>query len=214
MIKAWLVGLIILLNASVVWSETLNIVVVGLFTKQAVLKINGEQRLLKAGRTSPEGVKLISATSQGAVLEINGVRQKYALGTEIGSNYAQATGHATVSLWSTNGMFQTVGNVNGYSVDFLVDTGASSVALNAATARRLEIDYSKAPAGKVKTASGTEVAYKVSLDLVQIGDIKLHNVQAMVIDGPQPERALLGMSFLGQLDIQHKDSRMDLKEKY
>lgn len=210
----WSLALIILLNSSLVWSETLNIVVEGLFTDKAVLRINEQQRLLKAGHISPEGVKLISATSLNAVIEVNGVQKKYPLGSHIGSHYAATTEQAKVSIWPNNGMYQIVGSVNGYTVDFLVDTGASTIALNAITAQRLAIDYLNAPSGMVKTASGIEKAYRVNLDLVQIGDIKLHNIAAVVIDGPQPERALLGMTFLGQLDMMQSGERMDLKQKY
>jgi aspartyl protease family protein len=214
MAKIWLVGIIILLNTSLVWSDELKIVVVGLFSGQAVIEINNTQRLLKAGKTSPEGVTLISATSQSAVLEIDGVQKKYLLGSHIGTNFGPAPEETVVSLWPTNGMYLTPGTINGYSVDFLVDTGASSIALNAATAKRLNIDYIKSRPVAVKTASGIVKAYPVKLDLVQVGDIKLHNVEAVVLDGAEPSRALLGMTFLGQLDMHRNGERMDLKKKF
>ena len=214
MCKIWLLGLIILLNTSLVWADELKIVVVGLFTGQAVIEINHKQRLLKVGKTSPEGVTLISATSQSAVLEIDGKQKKYLLGSHIGGNFSPPPALPVVSLWPTNGMYITPGTVNGYSVDFLVDTGASAIALNAATAKRLDLDYIKNTPVGVKTASGITLAYPVTLDEVQVGDIKLYNVQAMVIDGPEPSRALLGMTFLGQLDMHQTGQRMDLKQKY
>lgn len=210
----WSFGLIILLNSSLVWSETLNIVVQGLFSDKAVLKINENQRLLKVGNASPEGVILISATSKSAIIEVEGVRKKYFLGSHIAGHYAAAAEQPIVSIWPVNGMYMTIGNVNGYSVEFLVDTGASAIAINAATAQRLGVEYLNASVGMVKTASGIEKAYRVSLDLVQIGDIKLHNIAALVLDGPQPERALLGMTFLGQLEIMQTGERIDLKRKY
>jgi aspartyl protease family protein len=212
--KAWIAGLIILLKVSVVWSDTLNIVVEGLFKNQAVIQINNQQQILKVGKTSPEGIKLISATSRSAILEINGVQKKYLLGSHIGSNYIPPTAQPVVSLWPTNGMYHTTGSVNGYSVDFLVDTGASAIALNAATAKRLDLDYLNGQKIGVKTASGIEMAYQVILDDVQIGSIKLHNIRAMVLDGPEPERALLGMTFLSQLDMHQTGKRMDLKKKF
>jgi aspartyl protease family protein len=214
MFKAWLASVIILLNVSVVSADELRVVVVGLFSGQAVIEINNTQRLLKAGKTSPEGVTLISANSQSAVLEIDGVQKTYLLGSHIGTNFGPAPEQVTVSLWPTNGMYLTPGTVNGYSVDFLVDTGASSIALNAATAKRLSIDYIKSRPVAVKTASGISKAYPVKLDIVQVGDIKLHNVEAMVLDGAEPSRALLGMTFLGQLDMQRSGERMDLKKKF
>jgi len=214
MSKTWIVGLIILLNTSIAWPNVLDIVVVGLFKDQAVVEINNKQRLLKVGMTSPEGVTLVSANSRSAVLEKNGVSETYQLGSHISTNFSPPVAQSVVSIWPTNGMYMTTGSVNGYSVDFLVDTGASAIALNAATAKRLDLDYLSGRKVGVKTASGIEVAYNVMLDEVQIGDIKLHNIRAMVLDSEQPERALLGMSFLGELDIHRKDERMDLKKKF
>jgi aspartyl protease family protein len=211
---SWTSALIILINSPLVWSDTLNIVVVGLFNNQALLTINEQQRLLKVGKTSPEGVKLISATSQSAIIEVAGIQKKYLLGSRIGGQITGPVEQAQVSIWPNNGMYLTAGSVNGYSVDFLIDTGASAIALNAATAQRLGLEYLNAPASMVQTASGIEKAYRINLDEVQIGEIKLHNVGAMVLDGPHPKRALLGMTFLGQVEISRADQRMDLKKKY
>ncbi|MFW5425971.1 MAG: TIGR02281 family clan AA aspartic protease [Methylophagaceae bacterium] len=214
MIKLWIVGTIILLNASLAWSKDLSVVVVGLFSDQAVVEINHKQQLLKVGKTSPEGVKLISANSKKAVLEIDGIKRTYELGEHISSSYSSTTAQAEVNLWPTNGMYLTAGSVNGYTVDFLVDTGATAIALNAATAQRVGLDYLNAKKIGIKTASGTEIGYEVSLDSVQVGDITLNNVRAMVIDGEQPERALLGMTFLNQLEMVRTGEKMNLKQKY
>ena len=214
MSKIWIVGLIILLNATSAWSEVLNIVVVGLFRDKAVVEINSKQHVLQVGEQSPEGLTLISANSREAILEKNGIQQVYLLGTHIGTNFSAPVAQTVVSLWPTNGMYLTPGSVNGFSVDFLVDTGASSVALNAATAERLGIDFRRGTKVGVKTASGIDSAYQVTLDSVQVGEITLHNIRAMVLDGREPERALLGMTFLGELDIQRADQRMDLKKKF
>lgn len=214
MSKRWILGLIILLNTSSAWSDVLNIVVVGLFRDQAVIEINHVQRSLKVGEQSPEGIILISADSQGAVLEKNGIQKDYLLGTQISADFSPPVAQTVVSLWPTNGMYQTAGSVNGYSVDFLVDTGASAIALNAATADRLGLDFRSGKRIGVKTASGISSAYNVMLDSVQVGEITLHNIRAMVLDGKEPERALLGMTFLSQLEIQRKDQRMDLKKRF
>ncbi|MDB2705688.1 TIGR02281 family clan AA aspartic protease [Pseudomonadota bacterium] len=214
MIKRWIIGLIILLNASYAWSDVLNIMVVGLFRDHAVLVVDHVQRSLKVGEQSPEGITLISASSHGAVLEKNGIEKDYLLGTQISADYSPPVAQTVVSLWPTNGMYITTGSVNGYSVDFLVDTGASAIALNVATADRLGIDFRKGNKFGVKTASGFDTAYDITLDSVQIGDIKLYNIRAMVLDGAEPERALLGMTFLNQIEIQRKDQRMDLKKKF
>ncbi|MBE0439071.1 MAG: clan AA aspartic protease [Gammaproteobacteria bacterium] len=214
MIKSRLLAVIILLNTQAVWSDELQIVVVGLFADHAVVEINQKQRILSVGKTSPEGVKLISATSQKAVLELKGKQFDYVLGSHIGTHYTPPVAQPIVNLWPTNGMYITPGSINGFSVNFIVDTGASTIALNADTARRLGIDYLKAPQIAVKTASKIEIAYQVKLDQVQVGTITLYNVDAMVIDGSEPSVALLGMSFLGQLDMQRTDNKLQLKKKF
>ena len=214
MAKYWFTALIILLNSSLASAQELEIVVVGLFAGQAVIEVNKKQHLLKVGNRSPEGIKLIDANSREAILEVNGQRQTYLLGDQIGGQFTPAPEQPKVSLWPNNGMYLTAGTVNGYSVDFLVDTGATTIALNAATANRLGLDYYRGQQIGIKTASGYDVGYKVNLDYVQIDTIKLYNIPAIVIDGPEPSPALLGMSFLGQLDMRHNGERLDLQQKY
>lgn len=214
MLKVLSVLIIILLNVSIAWADVSKIIVLGLFKGMVVLDVDNKQHTIKAGKTTPEGVTLISATSKMAVLEVHGIQQDYFLGSHIGSHYVSPPKQPVVSLWPTRGMYTTPGTINGYSIDFLVDTGASAIALNAPTAKRLGIDYQKGKVIGVKTASRIEKAFRINLDQVQIGQIKLNNVSALVLDGPEPSRALLGMSFLGQLDMQRSGERMDLKQKF
>ncbi|WP_292438261.1 TIGR02281 family clan AA aspartic protease [Methylophaga sp.] len=214
MTKYWFTALIILLNSLAAAAEELDILVVGLFADKAVVEVNGERHLLKVGKSTPEGIKLIAANSSEAVLEIKGERQTFPLGDRISTQFSPPPEQPQVSLWPTDGMYLTTGTVNGYTVDFLVDTGAFSVALNAATAERLGIDFYRGEQVGVRTASGTGFGYKVTLDYVQIDDIKVYNVGAVVLDGPEPSTALLGMTFLGQLDIEHNGERLDLRQKY
>ncbi len=203
-----------ILPAVVLAEAALSIQVKGLFRDQAVIEINDTQRILKVGQISPEGVKLVAANSNEALLEIDGIQQTFPLGTQIGGVFSPPSPEPMVSLWPTNGMYLTNGSINGYGVDFLVDTGASAVALNAATAQRLGIDYLNAPKIGVRTASGEEVGYQVNLDKVQLGGITRFDVMAIVLDGPEPERALLGMSFLQGLDLQRRGERLDLIQKF
>lgn len=212
--QSYFAALIILVNSLTASAEELDILVVGLFADQAVVEVNGKQHLLKVGKATPEGVTLISANSTEAVLEINGKQQTFPLGNRISSHFTPAPEQPAVSLWPNNGMYLTTGTVNGFTVDFLVDTGAFTVALNSATARRLGIDFYRGEQIGLRTASGYDVGYKVTLDYVQIDEIKVYNVAAVVIDGPEPATALLGMSFLGQVDMQHNGERLDLRQKY
>ena len=189
--------------------------VVGLFNDQAVLQINGRQHVLKAGQTSPEGVKLLEADSESAVLQIEGERIEARLDGRVSARKQGSTARE-VQVWrNTSGMYTTVGSINGLPVSFLVDTGATQVAMNAAQARRLGIDYrvTGSPA-EVTTASGVERAWMVSLDSVKVGELEVRNVQAVVLDGAQPQTTLLGMSYLGRMKITNDGQLMTLQKKY
>ena len=189
--------------------------VVGLFNNQAVLQINGRQHVLKAGQTSPEGVKLLEADSESAVLQIEGERVEARLDGRV-SAPGRSAAAKEVQVWrNTSGMYTTVGSINGLPVSFLVDTGATQVAMNAGQARRLGIDYrvTGSPA-EVTTASGVERAWMVSLDSVKLGELEVRNVQAVVLDGAQPQTTLLGMSYLGRMKITNDGRLMTLQKKY
>lgn len=192
-----------------------NILVMGLFKDKAVVNINGKQHSLKLGQTSPEGVTLISANSNAAVLEIGGKRSTYPLGTQVGTKFGTPK-QTTLEIYrNPQGMYTTGGSINGFPINFLVDTGATLVAMNAPQAKRLGIDYRLAgEPGLVSTASGTAEAYQLKLDRVKVGDIELRNVDAVVLDGPNPTDVLLGMSFLGRLELQNKGEVLQLKRKH
>lgn len=209
-----LMSLIILLISARAEAVNVDIMVVGLFKDKAVVVVDGNQHLLSVGQSTPEGLKLVAANSNNATFEINGKRQTFPLGDRINSNYIEAEKKTAVTLWPTNGMYTATGNINGFTTSFLVDTGASTIAMNSAMAARLGIDYLRGQQVGIRTASGKSVGYKVKLDYVQLEQIKLHNVDAVVLDGEEPSVTLLGMSFLGQLDIQHNGERLDLRQKY
>ncbi len=190
--------------------------VVALFSDKAMVEIDGKKRLLKKGKTSPEGVLLISADARGAVLEIDGKRESYELGRHVSASYSKPKVQE-VQIWrNTQGSYTTVGTINGRTVNMLVDTGASSVAMSEVEARRLAIPYRlTGKVVRVSTASSGNVkGYRVLLDRVQVGDILLRNVQGTVIEGSSPREVLLGMTFLGQLQMENSGSMLLLKTRY
>lgn len=207
----WLTLLMLFASASLPASDVL---VQGLFRDMAILSVEGTQYTLRPGETTPQGIKLISANSQQAVLEIDGRQETYALGSHISSSFSQPA-LAEAVIYRQQNMYLGSGSINGYPVSFLVDTGASAVAMNAAHARRIGIDFRVVGDPiRVATANGMARAYRVNLDRVKVGDIQLHNVDAFVHEGGSPQMILLGMSFLGQLDMQRDGDRLVLKKKW
>ena len=207
--------LVLALSPLAAWAVD-SVRVLGLFSGKAVVQLDGRQRLLRAGQTSPEGVRLVSANAREAVLEINGKRGTYTLGSHISSSYAAPEGRElSVQIWpDAKGMYTVLGSINGFPVRFLVDTGATTIAMNAAEARRLGLDYRVVgEPGLASTASGVVKSYSVVLDRVKVGDIQLRNVRAGVIDGSHPEVVLLGMAFLGRVDMARKGQMLELKTR-
>lgn len=192
-----------------------NIQVLGLFKHRAIVLVDGKQRSLAVGQTSPEGITLVSADSNSAVLEVAGKRASYPLGSRVGGTFSRPK-HTTVQLYANaQGMYNAVGSIDGFPVNFLVDTGATLIAMNAQQAKRLGIDYRlRGQAASVNTASGVEQAYQVKLARVRVGDIELRDIDAVVLNGNSPTEVLLGMSFLGRLDIQRSGQVMELRKKH
>ena len=193
-----------------------DIHVVALFKNRAMIVVDGKQQILGVGESSPEGVTLISADSGVAVFEYQGEKLERRLDGRAKAPAANASPGATVQVYrDSRSMFRTVGSINGLPVGFLIDTGASSVAMNSAQARRLGIDFRvQGDSTYVTTASQVVQAFRLTLERVKVGSIELHNVKGVVIDGPQPDEVLLGMSFLGRLDMRNEGDRLLLKKKY
>jgi aspartyl protease family protein len=192
-----------------------QVVVEALFPDKAMVSIDGVRRLLKLNKPSPEGVRLISADSNEAVLEVDGERRTYPLGGHITTHFSKPE-LISAKVWRNQaGAYTTVGTINGRTVNFMVDTGATAVAMHANQAKRLGIPYKLE--GKlihVNTASGIAAAYDVILDKVQVGDIILNNVRGFVIDTIGPARVLLGMSFLNQVKMEDQGSALLLEKRF
>jgi aspartyl protease family protein len=212
-LQVLLVLWIAVLNAPV--QADTDVRVVGLFSERAVVVIDGRQQIMKVGQTTPEGVRLIAADSESAVLEIDGEVVKARLDGRVTARKRTAKTREFQISRNTAGMFTTVGSINGLTVSFLVDTGATRVAINAGEAQRLGIDYRVTGTPMtVTTASGAEHAWGVTLNTVKVGELELRNVGAVVLAGDQPSQALLGMSYLGRLEMSNTGRLMTLRKKY
>ena len=210
--------LILLTCVTLTFQQTVNAIdkveVQGLFSNKAVLSVDGKRHILAVGKTSPEGVKVVSVNRNGAVLEVDGKQKQYDLGSAISTSFVTRKSQKETIYVNSGGMYMTYGNINGRSARFLVDTGASAVSMNTKQAKQLGIRYDKVgiPAS-VSTASGYEKAYRVRLKSVTVGNITETNVDALVIDGDHPGPILLGMTFLGRLSVEHSGNAMTLLQK-
>jgi len=191
-----------------------QIQVVALFKNKAMIEVDGRRHLVKAGEKTPEGVMLVSATPEEAVLEFDGKRERFELGSRVGGQFAKRTMAEVKIPRAPNGAYFTMGSINGRVTTMLVDTGATSIAMSEVEAKRLGVPY-RINSRKilVKTASGATNAYLVMLDRVQVGEIVLRQIEGYVVQGSSPTQVLLGMSFLNKIEMRNKGNLMILRGK-
>jgi len=125
------------------------------------------------------------------------------------STYDQNGAAMVVLEQDRNGHYEAQGTINGQPVTFLVDTGATDVALPESVARALGLDFG--PRVTVMTAAGPSNAWITRLDEVTVGGIRRDNVRA-TITGGNFNGILLGMSFLKHYDLQQKDGRLVIRD--
>jgi aspartyl protease family protein len=188
--------------------------VTGLFSNKAMVSIDGGKPRIMAAGESKGGVKLISANSNGATFEIDGKRQTLGMGQSISSSFAGGEKPVLKLTADSNGHFSTLGSINGYTTRFLVDTGATTVALSTSEAKRMGIDYQNGERGASSTANGVVPVYKVMLHNVKVGDISLNMVEAAVIEGAGLPVVLLGMTFLTRVEMHRENSVLTLTKQY
>jgi aspartyl protease family protein len=181
--------------------------------QKALLVIDGEPHTVSVG-TTVRGVRLLALSDAQADVEIGAARRTLALGA--GAVRANAgtpsSGSAIVLTAGSNGHFRTTGQINGKSIEFMVDTGASSVVISQADADRLGLDYKNAPAGMASTANGVAPFRLITLSAVRIGDVEVANVEAAVIPAPM-RGALLGNSFLMRFQMKRENDVMRLEKR-
>ena len=186
----------------------------GLFTNKAVVQIDGGPlQTLSVGQKSAEGVVLVSVERDAATFDIEGKRMTLGLG-HVRMATSAPTVEFTVLTADVQGHFYTDGQVNGRSVRFVVDTGATLISLPASEARRLSIDYQKGKKALLRTANGNVSGYLIKLDTVSIGSVTIYGVDAVVIESRGLASALLGMSFLNRMNMKREGDIMTLTRRY
>ncbi len=196
---------------AVEWSE---VRVVGLFKNAAAIEVKGKQHILRVGRASPEGVELIAVNGQVALLLIDGQQRELSLGRVIGKGFQKPEVVSETVAINTRGQYLSTGSINGKSVRMLIDTGATSVAMNTVQARMLGVNFAAGQVGSSSTAGGIVKSYSVVLKSVKLGAIEVKQVRAAVLEGIYPSTVLLGMTFLNHVELSEKEGIMTLTKKY
>jgi len=190
--------------------------VLALFPDKAMLEIDGQRKVLAAGKTGPGGVRLISANPNQAVVEIDGRRESLRLGSAVNASY-QVKKRREVRILKDSRMagYFIDGLINGQPIRYLVDTGATSIAMSERHAARLGIRHRvDGTPVSVGTASGPALGHRVRLRTVTVGELHLDDVEAVVIEGDSPRHVLLGMNVLGRFELEQRENLLILRSKF
>jgi aspartyl protease family protein len=190
-----------------------DVSLVGTFgNSAAILSIDaGAPKTVKVGQRAG-AVTLISVEQDRATIEVDGKRRVLQRGQTYSSSAASGAQSVTLAV-GAGGHFMADGQINGGPVRFMVDTGATTIAIPAHEASRLRIDYQKGRRGMAQTAGGPTAAYAVMLDTVRVGGIELQNVEAIVIEQGL-NVTLLGNSFLNRTEMRREGQTMTLTRRF
>ncbi|MDH4392942.1 MAG: retropepsin-like aspartic protease [Aquabacterium sp.] len=182
---------------------------------KALLVIDGQPQMLSVGATA-RGVTLRRLGDGEAEVDVAGQVRLLRLGaapSRLGTGVAAAgAGSSIVLPMGQGGHFSAAGSINGKQVMFLVDTGATSVALSQSEANRIGLDWKRGRPGLSHTANGTVPVYAVNLTSVRVGDVEIANVAGVVLPSDMPV-VLLGNSFLNRFNMRRDNDVMRLEKK-
>jgi aspartyl protease family protein len=197
------------------YSDT-DINVVGLFNNKAIVIINkGKPLTLTAGQPAVQGVRLLQADSQKAVLEVEGKRKELGMGQAATVTGNAASAIPSVTLYAdARGHHFSEGQINGATFRILIDTGASAISMNSTDAKKAGIDYKKGETVQLNTANGIANGYLVTINTLRLQGLVLNQVEGVVMEGTSPQVVLLGMTALNRLEMKREGIALTLTKKY
>jgi aspartyl protease family protein len=192
------------------WAQT-AVSLNGVLGTKALLMIGGAPHLTAPGETW-QGVKVISTGGDQALVLVDGQRVTLRLGdapVSVGQATPGNNGDRIALTAGAGGHFITLGSINNRPVTFMVDTGASVVAIGQAEADRLGLDYKQGRQVRMATANGVITGWTLRLSSLRIGDVVSYEVEAVVIPATMPQ-VLLGNSYLSRFSMRRDGDQMML----
>ncbi|MBY0465278.1 MAG: retroviral-like aspartic protease family protein [Burkholderiales bacterium] len=185
---------------------------------KALLVVDGAPPKFVATGQTHAGVKVLHVAGGEAKVEMKGQTLLLKLGetpanvTTTPSAQAAGNGNKVVLTADGRGHFMSLGSINGQTVNFMVDTGATMVALGQADAQRIGLKAQQGNRVRMSTANGVVEAVEHRLDKVRLGDTEVRNVTAVVMPLSMPY-VLLGNSFLTRFQMLRVNDQLTLERK-
>lgn len=203
--------------APVAWAQ--SVALSGVAGGKALVVIDGAApRFLAAGQTH-QGVRVVSVQGESATVEVGGQKRLLRVGEapvsvgSSGTSPGDGAGQRIVLTADGQGHFMSSGLINGKTVQFMVDTGATNVILSEADARRINLAYDKGQRVGVSTANGQVVGHLLRLQSVKVGDVQVYDVPAIVLPQTMPF-VLLGNSFLTRFQMLRQNDQLTLERRF
>jgi len=203
------------LAAGSVWGQ--SVALTGVLGSKALLVIDGSAPKALAVNESHREVRLLQISGDTAVVDIKGRRQTVRLGdapVSVGSR--GGTGGAArsgrlVLIADSRGHFIDRGYINGKTMQYMVDTGASTIAIGRADADRMGLPYEQGVPVLMRTANGTAQGWRIKLDTVKLGEMEVYGMDAVVAPQSMPY-VLLGNNLLTQFQMTRRGNEMVLEK--
>ena len=210
-------GLLAVLGVLPAWparAQAPGVSLTGQMGGRALLTIDGQPVTLAPG-ASHRGVRLESLGDGQAVVSIEGRRQTLQLGGAPVRVGGGGGGGATriVLTAGSGGHFTTAGAINGGAVQFMVDTGATTVSMSTDDADRIGLKYQQGARVMLQTANGSIPAWRVTLDRVRVGEVEVFQVEGVVARRAMPW-VLLGNSFLSRFQMKRENDVLTLERRF
>lgn len=196
--------------------QAASVAMSGSMGSKALLIVNGSAPKALAAGDTHQGVKVISVQGDRAVIEVQGQRSTVVMGSapvSVGGGGGSGGGTEIVLSASTGGHFMAQGSINGRSTVFMVDTGATSIAMGADEARRLGLKFESGEPLYASTANGIVKGHRITLRSVRIQDVEVFDVAAAVLPQPMPH-ILLGNSFLNRFQMKRDSDTLRLIRRF
>lgn len=189
-----------------------SVALAGVLGSKALLVVDANAPRAVGAGDEYKGVKVIAVSKDDATIEVKGARRVVRLGEAPVSVGARTGGRRVTLMADSRGHFMNSGTINGQVMQYMVDTGASTVAIGRPDADRMGLKYQSGQPVRVNTANGVAQGWRMKLDSVRVGDIEVFGVEAIITSQPMPY-VLLGNSFLSEFQMTRINDQMVLEKR-
>ncbi|WP_406622453.1 TIGR02281 family clan AA aspartic protease [Acidovorax sp. SDU_ACID1] len=201
-----------MLSLAAMAAHAQNVALAGILGSKALLVVDGGAPRAVAAGEAHRGVRVVSVGQGEAVVDVDGGRRTLRLGEAPVSVATPGGGQRLVLKADARGHFVNTGFINGRVMQYMVDTGASTVAIGLPEAQRMGLKAENGQPVLMSTANGTAQGWRVRLDSVRAGTLELRGVDAIVTPQPMPY-VLLGNSFLRAFEMSRTGDEMVLQQR-